>query len=101
MEAKFFCFLEIIGVGYKASTNAQGSILYLKLGFSHEIRLQVTPSVRVFCLKPNLICCTGMDHQKVTQFAAIVKSCKPPEVYKGRGLQYQNEIIHKKQGKKK
>jgi ribosomal protein L6P/L9E len=40
MEAKLFCFLEIIGVGYKASTNPQGSILYLKLGFSHEIRLQ-------------------------------------------------------------
>jgi large subunit ribosomal protein L6 len=101
MEAKFFCFLEIIGVGYKANTNAQGSILYLKLGFSHEIQLQVIPSVRVFCLKPNLICCTGMDHQKVTQFAAIVKRCKPPEVYKGRGIQYRNEIIQKKQGKKK
>nr|YP_010881045.1 ribosomal protein L6 [Apopellia endiviifolia]WIA66178.1 ribosomal protein L6 [Apopellia endiviifolia]WIA66219.1 ribosomal protein L6 [Apopellia endiviifolia]WIA66424.1 ribosomal protein L6 [Apopellia endiviifolia]WIA66465.1 ribosomal protein L6 [Apopellia endiviifolia]WIA66506.1 ribosomal protein L6 [Apopellia endiviifolia] len=99
MEAKFFCFLEIIGVGYKASTNAQGSISYSKLGFSHEIRLQVT-SVRVFCSKPTPICCTGMDHQKVTQFAAIVKSCKPPEVYKGRGIQYRNEIIHKKQGKK-
>jgi len=54
MEAKLFCFLEIIGVGYKASTNPQGSILYLKLGFSHEIRLQVTSSVRVFCFKcPN------------------------------------------------
>nr|YP_009674829.1 ribosomal protein L6 [Fossombronia foveolata]QDE12829.1 ribosomal protein L6 [Fossombronia foveolata]QIA59961.1 ribosomal protein L6 [Fossombronia cristula] len=101
MEAKFFCFLEIIGVGYKASTNAQGSISYLKLGFSHEIRLQVTPSVRVSCSKPNPIRCTGMDHQKVTQFAAIVKSCKPPEVYRGRGIQYRNEIIHKKRGKKK
>jgi large subunit ribosomal protein L6 len=54
MEAKLFCFLEIIGVGYKASTNPQGSILYLKLGFSHEIRLQVMSSVHVFCFKcPN------------------------------------------------
>jgi hypothetical protein len=42
MEAKLFCFLEIIGVGYKASTNPQGFILYLKLGFNHEIRIQVT-----------------------------------------------------------
>jgi len=63
-------FLEIIGVGYKANTNPQGSILYLKLGFSHEIQLQVTSSIHVFCFKPNPICCTGIDHQKVTQFAA-------------------------------
>uniref|UniRef100_UPI0030FEAA27 ribosomal protein L6 n=1 Tax=Cyathodium cavernarum TaxID=351593 RepID=UPI0030FEAA27 len=101
MEAKFSCFLETIEVGYKASTDAQGSISYSKLGSSHEIRLQVTPSVRVSCLKPNLIRCTGMDHQKVTQFAAIVKSCKPPEVYKGKGIRYRNEIIHEKQGKRK
>jgi len=86
MEAKLFCFLEIIGVGYKASTNPQGFILYLKLGFSHEIRLQVTSSVRVFCFKPNPICCTGIDHQKIIQFAASVKGCKPPEVYKGKGI---------------
>jgi large subunit ribosomal protein L6 len=98
MEAKLFCFLEIIGVGYKASTNPQGSILYLKLGFNHEIRLQVTSSVRVFCFKPNPICCTKIDHQKVTQFANV-KSCKPPKVYKGKGIQYRNEILHKKQGK--
>ncbi len=64
MEAKLFCFLEIIGVGYKASINPQGSILYLKLGFDHEIRLQVTSSIHVFCFKPNPICCTGIDHQK-------------------------------------
>jgi len=102
MEAKLF-FLEIIGVGYKASTNPQGSILYLKLGFIHEIQLQVTSSVRVFCFNPNdnPICCTGIDHQKVTQFAASVKSCKPPEVYKGKGIQHRNEILHKKQGKNK
>lgn len=54
MEAKSFCFPEIIGVGYKASTNPQGSISYPKSGFSHEIRIQVAPSVRrVSCLKPN------------------------------------------------
>ncbi len=99
MEAKLFCFLEIIGVGYKASTNLQGFILYLKLGFGHEIQLQVTSSVRVFCFKPNPICCTRIDHQKVTQFVVNVKSCKPPKVYKGKGIQYQNKILHKKKEK--
>nr|QIA60170.1 ribosomal protein L6 [Haplomitrium mnioides]QIA60212.1 ribosomal protein L6 [Haplomitrium mnioides] len=101
MEAKFLCFLEIIGVGYKASTDAQGSIPPSKSGSSHEIRLQVTPPVRVFRLKPNPTRRTGMDHQKVTQFAAIVRSCKPPEVFKGKGIQYRNEIIREKQGRKK
>jgi large subunit ribosomal protein L6 len=99
MEAKLLLFLEIIGVGYKASTNPQGSILYLKFGYSHEIRLQVTSAVRVFCFKPNLICCTGIDHQKVTQFATRLKSYKG--VYKGKGTQYRNKILHKKQGKNK
>jgi large subunit ribosomal protein L6 len=79
-----FCFLEIIGVGYKANTNPQGSILYLKLHFNQEIQ-QVTSSVCVFCFKPNPICCTGIDHQKVTQFAANIKSCKPLKIYKGKG----------------
>jgi ribosomal protein L6P/L9E len=50
-----FFFLEIIGVGYKSSTNPQGSILNLKLGFNHKIRLQVTSLVHV---KLNPICCT-------------------------------------------
>nr|UQV94685.1 ribosomal protein L subunit 6 [Haplopteris ensiformis] len=99
MEAQFVRFLQTIG--YKVSTNPQGSVLDLKLGFSHEIRLRVTPSVRVFCLKHNIICCTGTDPRKVTQFAASVKSCKPPEVYKGRGIRYFNEIIRRKEGEKK
>lgn len=102
MEAKFVCFLEILGVGYKASTDAQGTKLTLKLGFSHDIRLKVPPSVRVFCPgRPTLICCTGLDAKTVTQFAAIIRSCKPPEIYKGKGIRYRNEIIIQKQGKKK
>ncbi len=99
MEAKLFCFLEIIGVGYKASTNPQGCILYLKLGFNNKVRLQVMFLVCVCCFKPNPICCTWIDHQKVTQFDVSVKSCKPPKVYKGKGIQYRNETLHKKQGK--
>lgn len=102
MEAKYVCFLEIIGVGYKASTDTYGTLLTLKLGFSHDIRIKAPPSVRVFCPgRPTLICCTGSDLKTVTQFAAIVKRCKPPEIYKGKGIRYRNEIIIQKQGKKK
>jgi large subunit ribosomal protein L6 len=91
--------VEIIWVGYKASINPQGFILYLKLGFNHEIWLQVMSLVRLFCFKPNPICCIGIDHQKIIQFAANIKSYKHLEVYKGKDIQYQNEILHKKQGK--
>ncbi|KAF3447399.1 hypothetical protein FNV43_RR12585 [Rhamnella rubrinervis] len=100
MEAKFFRFLKIVGVGYKARAEAEGRLLYLKLGYSHEVELTVPPAVRAFCFKNNVICCTGIDKQRVHQFAAAVRSCKPPEVYKGKGIMYLDEVIKKKQGKK-
>lgn len=101
MQAKYIRYLEIIGVGYKATTDANGTFLYLKLGLSHDIKLRVPASARVFCLKPTLICCTGTDANIVTQFAATIRSYKPPEVYKGKGIRYRNETIVQKQGKKK
>ncbi|CAN1814120.1 60S ribosomal protein L6, mitochondrial, partial [Linum perenne] len=100
MEAKFFRFLKIVGVGYKARAESEGRLLFLKLGYSHEVELTVPPAVRVFCFKNNVVCCTGIDKQRVHQFAATVRSCKPPEVYKGKGIMYNDEVIKKKQGKK-
>ncbi|CAN0861856.1 60S ribosomal protein L6, mitochondrial, partial [Linum grandiflorum] len=100
MEAKFFRFLKIVGVGYKARAESEGRLLFLKLGYSHEVELTVPPAVRVFCFKNNVVCCTGIDKQRVHQFAATVRSCKPPEVYKGKGIMYVDEVIKKKQGKK-
>ncbi|KAL2537182.1 putative ADP-ribosylation factor family protein [Forsythia ovata] len=85
MEAKFFRFLKIVGVGFKARAEAEGRLLYLKLGYSHEVELTVPPAVRVFCFKNNVVCCTGIDKERVHQFAAAVRCCKPPEVYKGKG----------------
>ncbi|KAK2981596.1 hypothetical protein RJ640_011126 [Escallonia rubra] len=86
MEAKFFRFLKIVGVGFKARAESEGRLLYLKLGYSHEVELTVPPAVRVFCFKNNVVCCTGIEKQRVHQFAAAVRSCKPPEVYKGKGI---------------
>jgi large subunit ribosomal protein L6 len=101
MQANFICFLELVGVGYKASIDAENNVLHLKLGLSHDINIKIPPSIRVFCLKPTLICCTSTNLQNVSQFAAIIKSFKPPEVYKGKGIRYRNELIVQKQGKKK
>nr|YP_009755728.1 ribosomal protein L6 [Roya anglica]QIQ22967.1 ribosomal protein L6 [Roya anglica] len=97
----YVCFLELIGVGYKASSDIDGISLTLKLGFSHDITLKAFPSTRVYCLKPTLICCAGTNYLKVTSFAAKIKKYKPPEIYKGKGIRYRNEIIVYKQGKKK
>ncbi|KAL5562525.1 hypothetical protein UlMin_032272 [Ulmus minor] len=87
MEAKFFYFLKIVGVGYKARAEAAGRLLFLKLGYSRKVELIVPPVVRVLCVKNNVICCTGIDKQR------------PPEVYKGKGMIYIDEVIKKKQGK--
>ncbi|GAB2215413.1 hypothetical protein Droror1_Dr00019797 [Drosera rotundifolia] len=101
MEAKYFRFLKIVGVGIKARAESEGRLLLLKLGYSHEVELMVPPAVRVFCFKPNVICCcTGIEKQRTHQFVATVRSCKPPEVYKGKGIMYIEEVIKKKQGKK-
>ncbi|CAL9072810.1 unnamed protein product [Musa acuminata var. zebrina] len=100
MEAKNVRFLKIVGVGFKARTEAEGRQLFLKLGYSHEVEFAVPPAVRVFCFKPNIICCTGINKARVHQFAGAVRGCKPPEVYKGKGIMYIDEVVKKKQGKK-
>uniref|UniRef100_A0ACD5WCX0 Uncharacterized protein n=1 Tax=Avena sativa TaxID=4498 RepID=A0ACD5WCX0_AVESA len=91
MEARFFRFLRLVGVGFKARTEREGRELFLKLGFSHEVQFTAPPAVRVFCFKPNLICFAGIDKQRVYHFAGAVRTTKPPEVYKGKGLLYMDE----------
>ncbi|CAM0875048.1 unnamed protein product [Alopecurus aequalis] len=100
MDAKFFWFLRLVGVGYKARTERQGRELFLKLGYSHEVQFTAPPAVRVFCFKPNLICFIGIDKQRVYHFAGAVRNSKPPEVYKGKGLLHMDEVIKLKPGKK-
>jgi len=78
--------------------------LYLTLGYSHEVELSAgRPNwviVSQICFKNNISCCTGIDKQRVHQFAAIVRNCKPPEVYICKGIMYTDEVIKKKQGNK-
>ncbi|KAJ4851620.1 hypothetical protein Tsubulata_047194 [Turnera subulata] len=97
MEAKFLKFLKMVGVGFKARTEQEGRLLFLKLGYStHEVELAVPPGVRVFCLKSNVICCAGLDKGRVHHFASAVRSCKPPEVYTGKGIFYIDEVVKSK-----
>ena len=100
-QIQYTSYLEIVGVGYKATTSVDGTLLQLKLGLSHDVSITVPASVRVFCFKPTLICCVGTNKNVLTQFAARIRDCKPPEIYKGKGIRYRNEFVIQKQGKKK
>ncbi|MEM9332230.1 MAG: 50S ribosomal protein L6 [Pseudomonadota bacterium] len=91
--------LEINGVGYRAAM--QGKNVQLSLGFSHEVVYEVPEGVTVACPKPTEIVVSGIDKQKVGQVAAELRSYRPPEPYKGKGVKYADETIFRKEGKKK
>lgn len=91
--------LEINGVGYRAAM--QGSDIKLALGFSHDVIYKVPEGVSVAVPKPTEIVVSGIDKQKVGQAAAEIRSYRPPEPYKGKGVKYADETIFRKEGKKK
>lgn len=91
--------LEINGVGYRASISE--NILTLQLGFSHDIKLAIPSDIEVKCVKPTELIVSGIDKQKVGQFAAEIRRLRKPEPYKGKGVKYQEETIRRKEGKKK
>lgn len=89
--------LLIEGVGFKA--DAKGSTLTMALGFSHPVKLEAPQGVTVTTEK-GAILVSGIDKDVVGQFAAVVRSWKVPEPYKGKGIRYADEVIRRKQGKK-
>lgn len=91
--------LEINGVGYKFEV--QGQKLVLSIGFSHKVEMEVPSDIKVAMdekLK-NVIHVTGIDKQRVGQFASKIKAKKKPEPYKGKGIKYVGEYIRRKAGK--
>lgn len=90
--------LEIIGVGYRVEL--RGNTLVLNLGFSHQVHLTAPEGIDLHVEK-NTIIVSGIDKETVGQFAAVVRSHKKPEPYKGKGIRYQGEEIIRKEGKKK
>src|SRR5713226_7392231 len=91
--------LDINGVGYRAAV--QGNTLTLQLGYSHEIAYPIPKDVRITCERPTAITVSGADRQRVGQVAAEIRSFRPPEPYKGKGIKYRDETIRRKEGKKK
>lgn len=89
--------LEMIGVGYRAAV--QGNLLDLQIGFSHPTKLPIPNGLKVAVEKNTMISVTGVDKQLVGQFAAKIRSTRPPEPYQGKGIRYEGEYVRKKAGK--
>src|SRR5271170_7272475 len=91
--------LEINGVGYRAAV--QGKNLQLQLGFSHDVAYPIPAGISIVTEKPTAIAVSGINKQLVGQVAAEIRSYRPPEPYKGKGVKYAGEYIRRKEGKKK
>ena len=91
--------LELSGVGYRAAL--KGNVLNLQLGFSHDINFTIPDGVKIQVEKQNILKINGSDKQQVGMVAAEIKSLRPPEPYKGKGIKEQGQYILRKEGKKK
>ena len=91
--------LEISGVGYRAQVKDRS--LQLQLGFSHEVTYAIPDGIDITCDKPTTVRVAGADRQRVGQVAAEIRGWRPPEPYKGKGIRYAGEYVHRKEGKKK
>ncbi|NLD48992.1 MAG: 50S ribosomal protein L6 [Clostridiaceae bacterium] len=89
--------LEINGVGYRAQK--QGKKLVLTLGYSHPVEMDDPEGITSEVPAPNKIIVRGIDKQAVGEFAAKIRGKREPEVYKGKGIKYENEVIRRKEGK--
>jgi len=88
--------LELIGIGYRASIE-EGELVLL-VGFTHPVKL-VIPEGLEAKIEKNVITISGIDRQRVGQFAAVIRDVRPPEPYKGKGIRYEGEKVRMKQGK--
>ena len=91
--------LEMNGVGYRAAI--KGNSLNLQLGFSHGIDFEIPKDVKIIIEKQTTIKINGSDKQRVGMIASKIKSFRPPEPYKGKGIREKGEYILRKEGKKK
>ena len=89
--------LEINGVGYRAQK--KGNDLVMNLGYSHPVEMQAPAGITFDVPNPNQIIVRGIDKELVGQTAAVIRTKRPPEVYRGKGIKYAEEHIRRKEGK--
>ena len=91
--------LELVGVGFRAAL--KGKQLNMQLGFSHDINFDIPEGIKIAVEKQTLLKISGPDKQLVGMVASQIKSIRPPEPYKGKGIKEQAQYIFRKEGKKK
>ena len=91
--------LELSGVGYRASL--KGKQLSMQLGFSHDVNFDIPESIKILVEKQTIIKISGSNKQEVGMIASKIKSYRPPEPYKGKGIKEQGQYVLRKEGKKK
>jgi large subunit ribosomal protein L6 len=91
--------LDITGVGFRA--NLKGDVLNLQLGFSHDINFKIPKEVKILVEKQTIITITGVDKELVSKVASDIKTLKPVEPYKGKGIRERGQLVLRKEGKKK
>jgi len=91
--------LTLIGVGYRAAM--KGKVLDLNLGFSHPVEFQIPEGIEIAVPSNTEIIVSGSNKQLVGQVAADIRSYRPPEPYKGKGIRYKDEYVVRKEAKKK
>ena len=89
--------LEIQGVGYRAAV--AGSNVSFTLGYTHAIDFPIPAGIQISIEKQTKLTITGIDRQQVGHVAAKIRALRPPDVYKGKGVRYVNEVVRKKAGK--
>jgi large subunit ribosomal protein L6 len=99
VSAGFARSMEINGTGYRAAV--QGKNLVLNLGYSHDVVYPIPEGIKITCERPTAVKVEGVDKRLVGQVAAEIRGWRPPEPYKGKGVRYADEIIRRKEGKKK
>jgi len=90
--------LEAVGVGYRFAVS--GNKITVSAGYSHPVIVEVPSDLKAELVSATEITISGIDKQKVAEFAANVRKIRKPEPYKGKGIRYKGEIVHRKEGKK-
>ena len=91
--------LELSGVGFRA--NLKGDVLNLQIGFSHDVNFKIPKEIKIIVEKQTIIKINGVDKELVSKIASDIKSLKPVEPYKGKGIKERNQYVLRKEGKKK
>ncbi len=90
--------LEAVGVGYRF--NVQGNKIIISAGYSHPVEIKIPEGIKAELVSNTELTLSGIDKQKLSEFAANIRKVREPEPYKGKGIRYKNEYVRRKEGKK-